>query len=396
MKKYIWFLLGVLLSFVLVVPSYAETDCTIYTETGPFVSNQWGQWFASNPNDPSLAIYPDECVGYSTWFLMSYPDNDPGYQWASVYGRCQGYSSPDTDCDGTIDANDLCEGAVDLGSGFDQDGCPLPPPEPSNCSDGVQTAGTDETGIDCGGSCLSACSEYCPVGWTNYSGNCYSPATNMINGLCPEGTNLQNNTDQTCETYTPVVYAGDTFDNTTLDDTSPDWVFNDENSPWVSNVSESTVDNGDGTSTTTTTTTTTINNYDGSTTNNTSTTSTITNNTTGALVSSTSSGTSTEQVPSNIGTSTIEGEYDGTLVEGQDYGSEDSFSDMLDSFDGVGGVGTALGDTQMVISDPVCNVEFADYEISFCGEPYTSWLATFSTLLIAFAYLSAIYIVFRR
>jgi len=362
MRKYIWFLIGVLISFCFASESLAvcygvnsigmtaeERQACIDGGAGTLCKST-----VSNTETCENGIR----TYYYNWYMQSNGNVCSVYEW----------DYPD------------CASVL--------------PEEPSYCSDGVESP--LETGIDCGGECLSACSPYCPTGWTNISGICYSPEVDMINGICPEGTTAQNLTDQTCLTSTPVTYASDTYDNTVLDDTSPTWVFNDENSPWVSNVTESTVDNGDGTSTTTTTTTTTVTNNDGSVTNNSSTQTTIFNNTTGALVSSTTTGTDTEQVPSNYDTSTIQGDYDGSLSAGIDYPDEDLFSGMLDSFsDGVSGLDAFTG-SGIVTSDPVCSIQLGEYEISFCGEPYTGFLSTFSALLVAFAYLASIYIVFRR
>jgi len=379
-------MLGLLLSFV-PFSAYAETqnvciqDYTTITQVQELVDSG-ALYLMSTGNCMSNSTYPLPSVSYvynpgTVALWQRYECSTSSARW-KFYGWTNSGTHTNDDC-------------------YDVDVALLPePPEPSNCSDGVMTASTDETGIDCGGSCLASCTTYCPVGWTNYSGSCYSPEIDMINGLCPEGTTIQNNTDQTCMTSTAITYASDTYDNSVLDDTSPTWVFNDENSPWVSNVTENTVDNLDGTSTTTTTTTTTVNNYDGTTTTTNNTTTAITNNTTGALISSNDTGSTTEQTVSNYDTSTVEGEYDGTLQPGIDYPDEDLFTGMLDSFaDGVSGLDAFTG-SGITTSDPLCSIQFAEYEISFCGEPYTGYLTSFSALLVAFTYLASLYIVFRR
>lgn len=271
--------------------------------------------------------------------------------------------------------------------------CDVAPAEPEHCADSIQSG--DETGINCGGSCLASCIAYCPDGWVNIANMCYSPETPMINGLCPEGTTGINYTNQTCSNSQAATWANDTYTPDPVD--GPSWVFNDQNSPWVSSTTSNVVDNQDGTSTETVTNTTTTNNYDGTETTSTSTTTNIIDNTTGQTVSSTTQGTESFQEVINFGTPQT-GDYDGTLVEGTDYPVTSSFSDMLDSFaSGVGGVGTALGDSRIEVSDMFCSIELPSYgSISFCGEPYTDIFAKFSVLLVAFAYLSSIYIVFRR
>ena len=276
---------------------------------------------------------------------------------------------------------------------------PYAPPEPSHCSDYVKTDGTNEVGIDCGGDCSAVCVTYCPPSWILYSGTCYSPEYPMINGLCPEGTVAMNLTDGTCLSSQPPLIASSTYDVPVTNDYG--WVFNDENSPWVSDTSVSVVDNGDGTSTEIISEQSTINNPDGSTSTSTSTTTNVVDNSDGSLISSTSTGSDTQQTIGNYGSPDI-GSYDGVLVEGVDYPVTSVFADMLDSFDGIGDVGTALGDTEMIISNPVCKLTANVWNSSaidifnVCDEPYTSWFDTFRLLILSFAYLSAIYIVFRR
>jgi len=428
MKKYIWFLLGVLLSLSMPGLSYSaecwESNAITrnygdYSVSGQSVNAYSGgngtgeiQYYLlgaviSNPTYSTYCTEPVEPAPYySTGSVFIITNTDPAPSTACGYNGALGryndgwkqrwwkYSaSLDTcpvqpTCSDGIQNQD--ETSIDCGGVCGS--C-----EPAECSDGLVSG--DEEGIDCGGSCLADCVTFCPTDYTLISGTCYSPETEMINGNCPEGTTGWNITDGTCITSVPVEYAFPDYTYTEPEEFG--WVFNDENSPWVSNVSESTVDNGDGTSTTTTTTTTTVNNYDGTTTNNTSTSTTITNNTTGALVSESSSGTETISTPSNsvpVG----EASYDGTLTEGVDYESESSFGDMLDSFaDGVSGVGTTLGDSGLVTSDPVCSVSFESFnasmiDLSFCGEPYDTWFSVFGALIVAFSGLYAVFIVFRR
>lgn len=209
----------------------------------------------------------------------------------------------------------------------------LPPEEPATCQDGVKSG--DETGIDCGGSCLDdTCTAFCPDGWTNVSDLiCASPEVPMVNGACPEDYPQGNLTDQVCIATVPITWADPDYD--------PDAPPSLENFITYTAETDSTatttytdVDNGDGTSTRTETETiveSSTGQYDKTTV---TTTTIVYNNTTGDTISKTVVTDTEQEQVADPGEGVYAGDpdgIDGQRVSGSSDGSAINWSPLKTS-----------------------------------------------------------------
>jgi len=293
MRKYIWFLLGVLISFVFVSPSHAvlcsnitancnelrttgqmcvATDGNYYSITSP-VTSQYNNpgWYVPNWNTSAWPLYTGN------------PINN-----MRKYRSCSGnYCSWQDDIHITSQACD-----------------PDPPAEPVECGNGVLDPG--ESGVDCGGECVApddTCTPYCPTGGDyvlsdNGDGTYNCDGVFPVNslGLCQSGQTLtpggvDGNGDPVpdeCLASVAAVMASDDYN-----DPVPVPVYQPDYSLQVDEVTQSTkavetVDNLDGTSTVTETSTT------STTINDASSPSKVTTNTITRIIDNTTGGTLSE------------------------------------------------------------------------------------------------------
>jgi len=278
---------------------------------------------------------------------------------------------------------------------------PPPPPEPAHCSN--TTKDGDETGVNCGGSCLASCSKYCPIGYElgliiGGGYECSKAIDPDQFGNCPAGW-LQMGTF--CKSVADPIDAADPQLLTEPVLTSSGWYqLPAEYTPGTFNVvnmsSFDTVDNQDGTHTVTETKTT---SGPGSSTSTTITSNTY-NTTTGQLVGSTSTTTgetSPEENPGNYNYSVSDTESDGLIPSGI-LPEEQSFSGFLDSTISNNPGLAIIGNSGLETSSAACSISGQimgqTFSISFCDPLYSDALSALGALLVSFCYLLAIFLIF--
>jgi hypothetical protein len=290
-------------------------------------------------------------------------------------------------------------------------GCPAPvPPEPLSCSDGVQSP--DETGIDCGGSCISDCVLLCADGLepiddpaSAWFDACYGGIFAMINNVCPPNT-VEGTVGGACVGIDQPFYVSDQY---TISQISAmgippvDYSYQGLDNVFTQDNTFISSDNGDGTTTETTTTTSTSG--EGSSTTNEITTRTdIVNTTTSQIISSTIT-TVTEAAPTenpenytipsvgDVSDSGVDGDITADLP---DLINEDGsfFSGLIDSMPFF-----AILDTfDVQVSSFECSVMITDVfgvdlDLSLCR--WESYLRAVGAILLSIAQLYAFVIVYR-
>jgi ferredoxin len=326
MKKYIWFLLGLLISF-LTIPSYASAVT-------------WNECVV-NPAYGTLG--PNSCGTYVAW-----PVSDSSYYWL--------FSSPTTATKNTQTPSNYALYAQTCTE-----------PEPDTCSDLIISG--NETGLDCGDpACIGdeVCTEYCPSGFhleTRTGGDgftaelCYSDDDSVhtiptILDQCPDDM-FKSSTDPTkCISMAFQTYASHDYYDAPPAPPAPPEPPNLDN-PWspkttlqTVNVTNNTVTNTDGSSTTTTTTTTTTHNIVTNVTNVNTVQNQYTTNVDNSTTNTTTNTNTTSDNNGNTetGSNTIVETFDpdGILIGtgGSGYSEDtDPHSDIEDQFSGAGGIG---------------------------------------------------------
>lgn len=290
----------------------------------------------------------------------------------------------------------------------------LPPDEPSTCNDGIISG--DETGYDCGGSCLADCTPFCPsssVTQDNGDGtySCVESVSLDDYGNCPKDTSyVQGDTELGGDTPDACIKTTDPI----LGPVDYNPSFDDYTEPWdsgsyiiVENAYEPTVvDNGDGTSTETIVTERDLQDADGTSTGSstTSTTTNVINNTTGAVISSvttTSGTTDPTDDPSNYDWSMPDGfgdNLDGDLLG--DLPEEKSIEGLYNSFIMNNPVTTLFENTEITTADSVCSLSWnykgTDIEFSLCGDPYESTFKYMGNILFFISTITGYFIIFGR
>jgi len=298
--KLLFFLVGLLIPLLFVSPVRAETQ-NVCIQDYPTVT----QVMELVDSGALYLMQTGNCMSNSTYPLptVAYQYN-PGtvaiwQRWecstSSARWKYYGWSNSGTH------TNDDC---------YDVDVALLPaPPEPDHCNNLV--ADGDETGVNCGGSCIApdnTCTPYCPTGGDyvlsdNGDGTYNCDAVFAVNslGLCQAGQTLSPGgvdgngdpvADECLASVSAVMASDDYNDPVPVPVYQPDYSLQtDQVTQSTTNVA--TVDNLDGTSTVTETTITTTS------VNDSSSPSKVTTNTITRIIDNTSGGTLSEVTSTN-------------------------------------------------------------------------------------------------
>lgn len=329
MKKIIFFLLGLLLSFVFVPLCNA-------------------------------AYYSHEYIDDLNYCEVSSSNT---YSSGSCYGRadaCAIVAGPSTDnitvtcyeSGPTCDSTD--RGTVTYSHTVYDTTCQSEPAEPETCFNGIQDG--DEAGIDCGGPCSATCENICPPNTENLIGfdgqpGCFWYGLKDSLGNCPGGTTPaddQGYPDACYKEYSTIpAVAGTEVD--AVDDLS----FTAGSLSTVEQVyPTTTTDNGDGTSSKTT-----ITERTGSGGETTTTTKTdVIDNTTGAVLSSTTNTeqeTPIEENPDNYSYDIGSGDLpDSDFMDLPEEANFDSLFDQINSWNPFANMDDEM---KITVANPTCS-----------------------------------------
>jgi len=383
-----------------------QYECSVYHNS---INNRWYMRFAV----PS----PTPCEGMDGYQRYSLSNSG---EWFNFAPSCP----VDNDGDGFGDYWDLCptEPGTDAG-------CPA---EPSTCQNGVQDG--DETGQDCGGSCVIECSEVCPPGyqWLTddcqgggskctwlYSGDVYGgcqPGSYGLDTYCSDSPYVQDGSfSDYCISFADTVSqaadpdadpsepspdnpAGNTSD--TSQATDPPTQPAQETQSTDTQISET--DNGDGTVTRVTNITINKTSPSGSGTTTTETTRTeVIDSATGKVLSSNETTNTTlppEENPDNYDYSLSSPDYQG--YSSADAPGEQSITGLLESWVSSNPVTDEIKKAQIITTNEAACFDYTYKSslVSFCfDKPFMSnFYIVFKGILISLASIVGIFIIFKR
>jgi hypothetical protein len=413
MKKYIWFLLGFLLS-LWSVPAYAET----WTYFG--ASTTAGTCSVMTLENP-LNSGPQLSYGRITGFSSPYQSDRTGTGY--MRGRTASGGSCYTDAQTYTTGRwyRISYSGTSWKMQYSTDYIP-PPSEPATCTDGVVSG--DETGIDCGGSCLASCVSVCPPGsellvddCTDSQERCMSYTATNSTGSCPSGWEKSeiycNDPLETGACIKAVDYILAADPDIELDEISAPWSPGPVQTDSVTS-SVTSVDNGDGTTTNTTTTTSVTNSDDpdspGSETTITTYVETV-DNSTGGVTGYTQSSQTTpapEDSSSNYDWSAptytqsdFDGSIDGSILPDEPDLVAELTGNGSSQGSGIKGLindvfvnsGVAVSETACYVSGEVYGQSIA---IDFCKPMYTDIFSAAGVVLLAIANIYALFISFGK
>lgn len=401
------FLVGLLLSVSLLVPySHAETCsenvpfCTGYSN-GSTCRAYTGAFESSETIDVKLGAY----VSYSAY------DQGCGTPYDNTVYVMNGqlYVMTDRNLE-ACSADQVSYHRVKYSTSAPE--CPLPPVEPSSCTNGSLDSG--EIGIDCGGDCIDSCdSTICLNADAVFvDGVCQQQTKPDLFGNCPDGLTLSFEGDYCGGDVTPPIqyYSGDLV-------TTPDQDFDYEPEPDIEHFTKgsfsvvasaptitSSVDNGDGTSTVTTSQETTTTDQNGSSTVTTTTNNFDIDNGTGETISGSESQTiqaetPVEENPDNYNTSFDYGDvsiFDPDITN--DLPDEVTFSSVIDGFIASYPLFSVLDDQTISFSNTSCETEMIDVfgvSLNFSLCRFEDFLRSIGALFVVVAQAMAVFVVVR-
>jgi hypothetical protein len=403
MKKSIFFLLGLLISFLFLVPFvHADDDCGYWSwgaNRSVYCSEPaYSSYSGCSDNGYQMGLPTSSDYSGSTAFkyvsdLTGTLSDGSTVTYGQLYKQAYVYWT-DVDCD-----SELCS----VGDCIT---------ESTTCQNGSWD--DDEEGIDCGGDCTDSCdSQSCYSGYTYYAAEdgdyCIASTDPDALGNCPDGYESYYETygeysetiDGDCITFDMSHNDGYSYPTSSTDEVELDDGSTVPSGFDVSVVTYSTDEvytvSTDDDGNTTTTKTTTVTGSDGTSTTTTSTTTTDSDGNSTTSTTTTEEGTVEENYDNyDYDVEDYEDSYTGTYSD-EDIPEESSLTDILDYFD-VTEYTSIITDTKIEIASTYCANTFTyqgkDIDFGFCSDNATTLFAFMSPFILFSATVFALFILF--